>query len=184
MSTFLLGIAALAVPFVLIALASSQESSGAPGGPGPDHAHLDAWVGTWDAEVEMMGQNSKGTETCRRALGDFWLVTDFDGSFLGAPYQGHGLTGLDAAGELLSIWADSTGGPASIARGRFSPDGQRFVAESQGVDMSGQPARFRHVTTFASRDARTFEIFQLAEGGREELALRIRYTRRGSKTGR
>jgi hypothetical protein len=181
MSSVLIGLVVVAVPLALIAFANSpsQEATGAPPGPGAEHKKLEAWVGTWDAEVEMMGQVSRGVETCRLDLGGFWLVTDFNGSAMGAPYLGHGLTGVDPAkGKTVVVWADSMGSPLTVAEGAFDASGKRFVAQASGVDMTGQPARFEHVTTFEGRDKRTFEILQLAEGGQKQLAMRIRYTRR------
>jgi hypothetical protein len=173
---------AVIVPLAAVALAASssrEEAPGAPPRPHPDLAHLAACAGVWDAEIEMMGAVSKGVETCRMALGGFWLVTEFEGSFMGAPFEGHGLTGFDPArGKIVNVWADSTGSPPTIAEGAFEASGTKLVAEAQGLDMSGEPARFKHVTTFVGRDARTFEMFQRLDGGREELAMRIRYRRR------
>jgi hypothetical protein len=170
----------LTIPVVLLVCAThpAQETSGAPPKPSPDQARIDALVGTWNAELEMMGATSKGVETCRSALGGFWLLTDFEGEFMGAPFHGHGVTGFDAArGKIVNVWVDSSGSPMTIAEGSFDASGKKLIAESSGLDMTGKPARFKHVTTITSRDARTFEIFQLLEGGKEELAMRIRYTR-------
>jgi hypothetical protein len=180
MSSVLFSFVALLVPVALIAFASgtSQEPS-APPGPSAEHKKLEAWVGSWDAEVEMMGQTSKGVETCRMGLGGFWLLTDFDGSFMGAPFLGHGMTGFDPAkGKTVVVWADSSGSPLTLGEGAFDQSGKKFVAQASGVDMRGQPARYKQVTTFDGATKRTFEIFQLADGGKEELALRIRYSRR------
>ncbi len=187
MSSVGLVVVALAVLFVSIALAKSsaqepqgaQGAPGAPPGPGPEHAQLAAWVGTWNAEVECMGQVSKGVETCRMGLGGFWLLTDFEGEFMGAPFSGHGMTGFDPAkGKLVALWADSMGSPLSLAEGELDAAGKRFVATAEGLGMDGHPGRFEHVTTFEGRDRRTFEIVQLRDGGAREVAMRIRYTRR------
>ena len=88
--------AACSAFLVLRAASSRQESPAAPPLP-PETKRLEAWVGTWDAEVSMMGQTTKGTETCRIECGGHWLVTEHSGSFMGAPFQGKGLTGYDAS---------------------------------------------------------------------------------------
>lgn len=169
--------------FVLSALvafgrSAEQDQAGAPPKPSPEQAKLAGLEGVWNAELEMMGATSKGVEKCTSSLGGFWIVTDFEGEFMGAPFHGHGVTGFDVArGKIVNVWVDSSGSPMTISEGSFDASGKKLVAESSGVDRTGKPARFKHVTTINSRDSRTFEIFQLADGGKEELAMRIRYTR-------
>jgi len=179
----------LALPFALSALtvclalraasATPRQDPAAPPLP-PEAKRLEAWVGTWDAEVTMMGQTSKGTETCRLACGGHWLVTEHEGSFMGQPYQGKGFTGHDAAkGAYAGVWIDSTGGPMSVhTDGRFSPDGKTFTAHVDGLGRDGKPARFEYVSTFPDARTRTFEIFRLA-GSSKELQMGIKYTKRG-----
>lgn len=164
--------------------ASQQEASGAPAispeAIPPEVKRLDAWVGTWDAEVTMMGQTTKGSETCRMECGGYWLVTEHAGSFMGMPFQGKGFTGWDATkGAYAGTWIDSSGSPMSFyANGQFSKDGKQFTALVDGLGMDGKPARFEYLSTFPDAKSRTFEIFQL-EGGKKELQMRIRYTKRG-----
>jgi len=149
-----------------------------PPKPAPELKQLEAFVGTWDATVEMMGQTSKGTETCRLGLGGFFLITDHDGSFMGMPFKGHGVTGWDAASKSFQgIWADSSGSPMTeVKEARFSRDGTVYSASAGGLDFSGKPAQFRHVTTFKGKDNRIYDTFQITPDG-EQLVMKIRYTR-------
>jgi hypothetical protein len=178
MQTILL-LAGLACSFLVLAAHSSQESQPqtAPTPP-PELGRLSAWVGTWDAEVEMMGATSRGTETCRMECNGYWLVTEFSGSFMGAPFQGKGLTGWDAArGAYSGVWIDSTGSPMSYwTDGAFDKDGKVFRSNVEGPGMDGAPARFEYRTTFESPRVRVFEIFQ--QGGPQEPVMRVRYTKK------
>ena len=160
--------------------ASSQPRQKAPDQAAPEKKRLEAWVGTWDAEVSMMGETSQGTETCRLACGGHWLVTEHEGSFMGQPFQGKGFTGYDASnGAYTGAWIDSTGGPMSVyTDGKFSADGKTFTAHVEGLGHDGQPARFEYVSAFPDAKRRTFEIFQVA-GGKRELVMQIRYAKRG-----
>jgi hypothetical protein len=169
---------ALTVCLVLRATSSSQEPPAAA--VSGDVQRLAAWVGTWDAEVSMMGETSKGTEVCRMECGGLWLTTEHKGSFMGAPYQGKGFTGFDAQkGAYAGAWIDSTGGPMSTYdNGRFSADGKTFTAEVAGAGPDGAPARFEYVSTFPDARTRTFEIFEVGAGKRA-LMMGIRYTKRG-----
>jgi len=157
---------------------TTKQESGAP--PFPSEVkRLEAWVGTWDAEVSMMGQVTRGTEVCRLDCGGYWLVTEHTGTFMGQPFLGKGLTGWDAAkGAYSGAWVDSSGGPMSVFdNGQFSKDGKTFTALVDGVGMDGKPGRFEYLSTFPDARTRTFEISQL-EGGKKELQMKIRYLRR------
>ncbi len=181
----------MSILFVCLALASAfglflfhamtgghADAPPAPPSPGPEVEQLARSVGTWDAEVTILGHTSKGVETCRMAAGGFWLVTDFEGSFMGAPYFGHGLTGFDPVKRtIVGVWVDSMGGPWTTIAGAFTKDGKRLEAEADGIGPDGQPARSRHVTEFAGNE-RTFRIFQAGPDGKEAEMMKIRYTRR------
>jgi hypothetical protein len=179
MQTVLL-VASLFSAFLVLGAASSsrQESPGAPPLP-PEAKRLEAWVGTWEAEVAMMGHTTRGTETCRIECGGLWLVTEHSGSFMGQPFQGKGFTGWDAAkGAYAGAWIDSSGGPMSVwADGQFSKDGKRFSAHVDGLGMDGKPARFEYVWTFPDAKTRTFEVVQV-DGAKREVQMSIRYTKK------
>ncbi len=155
-----------------------QDSPGAPPLP-PEVKRLEAWVGTWDAEVTMMGQTTKGSETCRMECGGHWLITEHSGSFMGMPFQGKGITGYDASkGAYTGVWIDSSGGPmSSYANGQFAKDGKSFKAQVDALGMDGKPGRFEYVSTFPDARTRSFEIFQL-DGAKRELQMSIRYMKR------
>jgi hypothetical protein len=171
----------LALCLVLCAASPSTRQDGPPP-PSlpPELKRLEAYVGTWDAEVSIAGQTMRGSETCRLECGGHWLVTEHTGSLFGAPFQGKGLTGYDAArGAYSGVWVDSTGGPMSVyANGRFSADGKEFRSEVDGVGQDGKPARLEYLSKFPDARTRTFEIFQV-EGKERELQMSIRYTKRG-----
>lgn len=165
----------------LVLRAASTPARQEPSAPAlpPEVKRLELWVGSWDAEVSMMGQTTRGTETCRLECGGNWLVTEHAGSFMGQPFQGRGFTGFDAARSAYAgVWIDSSGGPMSVfGDGRFSPDGKSLRAHVEGLGMDGKPARFEYLWTFPDARTRSFEIHQLVEA-KKELQMSIRYTRR------
>jgi len=174
----------LAAAFACALLVLHAQSSGTrpePSAPAlpKEVKRLEAWVGTWDAEVEMMGTTSSGSETCRLDCAGFWLVTEHTGSFMGQPFHGRGLTGFDPARQAYAgVWVDSIGGPMSVfTDGEFSADGKTFGANVDGVGMDGKPGRFEYRSTFPDARSRTFEVFQL-DGAKRELQMRIRYSRK------
>lgn len=176
--TLLLAVVILLLSVFFAAEPRACQEPGAPPLP-PELKRLEPWVGTWDAEVTMMGQTSKGSETCRLDCGGYWLVTEHTGTFMGMPFQGKGFTGFDAArGSFTGVWIDSSGGPMShFVDGSFSADGKRFTAHVDGVGMDGGPARYEYVSSFPDARTRSFEIYRVAAQERA-LEMSIRYVRR------
>jgi hypothetical protein len=178
---FLVLVAAVACALLVLHAHSSgtRQEPSAPALP-PEVKRLEAWIGTWDAEFEMMGTTSSGSEICRLDCAGFWLVTEHTGSFMGQPFHGRGLTGFDPTRQAyVGVWVDSTGGPMSVfTDGEFSADGKTFRAQVDGVGMDGKPARLEYRSTFPDARSRTFEVFQL-DGAERELQMRIRYSRKG-----
>lgn len=136
-------------------------------------------AGVWDAEVELAGSKSKGVETCTR-VGGQWLVTDFQGEAMGAPYHGHGLTGFDPTrGKVVGVWADSMSPSIAQLEGDASADGRTTTCFSEGADMEGKPARFKHVTRILDAKRRSYSIAVVGPDGRETPQMSIAYVRRG-----
>ena len=177
-----LSLLALALFGIFAGFARSQEAAppdGVPPRPAPEMEFLKPFAGAWEAEVEMMGQAWKGTETCVLDVGGFWLVVDFEGTFMGAPYRGHGLYGFDGAKQKITgVWVDSMGGPMTLIEGPFSKDRKTFTGLANGVHMSGKPARYKHVHEIRSPKERTFRLLQVQEDGKEELQMKITYRKR------
>ena len=83
--------------------------------PGPEHAMLMKSVGTWDAKVHSMGQESKGVQVTS-ALGQFFVVDEFKGEFGGMPFAGRGINGYDPIKkQFVSMWADSMSPSPTVA---------------------------------------------------------------------
>ena len=79
-------------------------------------AALHAGVGTWDADfkMEMPGAPAM-TSTCSEVVapicGGKWTWSTFTGEMMGAPFEGHALTGYDSKAErIVSFWIDSMTG--------------------------------------------------------------------------
>ena len=178
---FVLLVGTLLSTFLVLRATSSpkQEAPGAPALP-PELKRLEAWLGTWDAEVTLMGQTTKGSEVCRLDCGGNWLITEFSGSLMGQPFRGKGFTGFDASkGAYSGVWIDSSGSPMSVySNGQFAKDGKSLKAQVDGVGMDGKPARYEYLWSFPDSRTRTFEIFQL-DGGKREPQMSIRYVKRG-----
>lgn len=111
--------------------------------PGPKHEILKKEAGVWDATVETrmeLGGKpvvTKGVET-NTLLGDgLWRVQDFKGELMGVPFQGHAVTGYDAAKKKsVGTWVDS------MAPGLSSTEGSSDAKAGLGTPGSKGPVRW------------------------------------------
>lgn len=157
--------------------------------PGPEHHKLAASAGTWDATMVTQGEDgspmtTKGVSVQKMTLGGFWLVDDFSADFMGMPFTGHGMTGFDPIkGKYVATWTDSMSPFLMIMEGSFDQSGKVLTMTGSGVDMTGQPAKYRNVSTFVDADTTTFEMYVTGADGKEQKMMTITYERRPAKGG-
>jgi hypothetical protein len=172
------------------ALAQQQKAkpaAEAPGLPKPtaEHEMLKQDVGTWDAVVEFFpapgapAVASKAVETSRLGPGGLWVVTDFKGEFAGAPFEGHGTTGYDAAKKkYVGTWVDSMTTGLSSTESTYDPKTRTFSGWMTGTDPAGKPVRSRETAEWRPDGTRVFTMYDKAPDGKEFVTMRITYTRR------
>jgi hypothetical protein len=155
--------------------------------PGPEHAILKKDVGVWDATVETMMERggkpsvSKGVETNTLLGGGLWLIEDFQAEFLGAPFQGHGITGYDPSKKkYVGTWVDSMSTGLSTSEGTYDPKTQTMTARFEGPGPDGTPMKMRTTTEWKDANTRVFTMYSPAGRGEEFVVMRISYKRRSS----
>jgi hypothetical protein len=150
--------------------------------PGPEHELLKKDVGTWDATVEMMsppGPPSKGTETNVLGPGGMWLISDFKSEMMGAPFQGHGVTGWDPAKrKYVGTWVDSMSTSISLSEGTYDPATKTSTGTIEGPGPDGKPMKMKAVTHYRDDDTRVFTMYNTGADGKEAPSMRITYKRR------
>ena len=87
-----------------IAAGRPQEAAVAPTA---EHKLLEKYVGTWDAEVSTSdpsgaAHKSPAKSTARVTCGGLWMVSDFEGTMMGAPFVGHEVFGYDPISKRCS----------------------------------------------------------------------------------
>jgi hypothetical protein len=186
----LLATVALSVAAFVAAAAvqdKKQEPAGAPPmdmpmtQAGPEHALLKKMAGTWDTTVKFMIPGmppdiSKGSETSRM-LGDLWLLSDFEGTAMEAPFKGHGIMGYDPAKKkYVGVWVDTMSTHPQLSEGTYDERTRTMTMTAKGMDMAtGQPVDQRHVSRFIDDDTAVFEMYQ---GSATTPILTIEYKRR------
>jgi hypothetical protein len=166
---------------VCAAAAGAQEAPPMPK-PGPEHEILNKDVGTWDATVEMLmppGPPSKGTEVNTLGPGGLWLISDFKSEMMGAPFQGHGVSGWDPAKKkYVGTWVDSMSTGVFTIEGTYDAASRSMTSMMSGPGEDGQPMTMKAVTQMKDDDTRVFTMHMKGPDGKEAPTMRITYKRR------
>ncbi len=168
---------AVVIGFVGTAVSWAQELPK----PGPEHAKLQEFVGSWDAVMEMAGQKTKATANYKSICGGMWLASDFEGDLGGIKFQGHGVDGYNQhKKKYVGMWVDSMSSAPLHMEGDYDPKSKLVVMSGESVGPDGKPQKFKATTEHKDKDHFTFKMYMVQPDGKEELAFTIAYTRRKS----
>lgn len=155
--------------------------------PGKMHRLLDPLAGTFEAActfwmpgapepMEMTGQS-----TSSWILGGHFLKQEFEGEWMGQPFDGIGLTGWsDIEQGYQGLWLDSGGNEMVFhTGGKVLDDGKTIVWEAMEPDaMAGETVKVKNVTVIDGPDKNTFIKYRIADDGSEQKTMEIVYTRK------
>jgi hypothetical protein len=177
MSRNLVGL--LLLTAVLVPSAARSQEPGLPK-PGPEHAHLKAMEGVWNAEmVTPDGSKSKGTMTYKMEVGGLWLTSDFKGEFGGAEFTGKGLDSYDAKKKkYVGVWVDSMITSPLVMEGDLDEKTHTLTMHTEGPGPDGKLQKMKMVTTMPDKDHIHFEMFMPGADGKEVSGFKINYTRK------
>jgi hypothetical protein len=155
--------------------------------PGPEHERLHKGNGTWDVTSKMWmdpagePMMSTGVSTQRSILGGRFVQYDFEGSMMGMPFTGFGISGYDRYNRTYkSLWLDTMGTGFYLTEGTCDAAGK--VCTETGVwddCMAGTKMNVRLVTTHLNDDTFTMEMFGGPVGTAQEAKMmELTYTRR------
>ncbi len=147
--------------------------------PGPDHKHLEQYVGTWDCQVKMGEEMSKGSSVYKMDLGGLWLTSHFEGEIAGTKFQGHGYDTYDVAKKkYIGVWMDSMTTQPMHMEGSLDKDGKTLTMIGDAPGMDGKPMKVTNVTKFTDPNSFVFTMTGPGESGKESVILTITYKRR------
>ena len=151
--------------------------------PTAEHAGLKADVGVWDAKLTVhspMGEmESQGVET-NRMLGEFWVLSDFEGNVMGMPFNGQATIGYDPNKKMyVGTWIDSMNTALTLMEGTADADGNITMKSQQMDAMTGAMQNVESVAKRQDEDHRTYESFVVGDDGKKTLMMTIAYTRKG-----
>jgi hypothetical protein len=175
----------VAIGLVLVSsLTIAQEGPPPMLKAGPEHELLKGDVGVWDATVEAMtapGQpmaTSKGVET-NTLVGGVWLITDFKSEMMGAPFEGHGVTGWDPAKKkYVGTWVDTMAPGIGHGESTYDAATKTVTGTMEGMDASGAVQKSKSKVVYSDPDTRVFTISAPGPDGKDMTVLKISYKRR------
>ena len=155
--------------------------------PGKQHKFLAQFAGEWDYTMKMSMEGSEGeaaessgTSKARMIMDGRYLQDEIDGSLMGQPFTGTGLTGYDNFKKrYVGTWVDNMGTAMISMQGALDSSGK--VLTMYGLmdePMTGESDKMtKYVSTIVSEDEHVFEIFDLS-AGHDTPALQITYKRK------
>lgn len=165
-------IAIAGLSMALLAGATRLEAQEAPATPGPEQAWLERLAGEWETQSEAILDpaqppvESTGTESVRM-LGDSWVVSEIQSSFMDVPFSAVLTLGYDPEKEkFVGTWIDSLSSYLWHYEGTLDAEGTTLTLETEGpcIRTPGRHARYREVMTLESRDEKTFTSRALIDG--------------------
>jgi hypothetical protein len=169
---------ACAIAFVAFPAANRILGQEMPA-PGPEHEALKHFVGKWDAKAKTGGAEFSGAMSYRLECGGLWLVSEFEGEFGGAKFQGRGLDGYDPAKKkYVSVWVDSMSFRPTLFEGEMDTATKTLTMFGEGPGPDGQTMKFKGVTKLRDADHMDFTMFVVGPDGGTTEMMSIEYVRK------
>lgn len=165
-------------------MAAMMEAYEKAGTPGENHRILDRMVGEWDIEVRMYmdpsgePQVSHGTAVTKWVMAGRFVEETVQGDFMGAPFQGRGLTGYNnVTGEYEATWIDNHTTAIVRYTGEVDDQGRMIFMSKYKDPTSGEMVKGRSVAEFVSDDEVVYRAYE-DRGEGETLTMELIYTRK------
>jgi len=142
--------------------------------PSDAHKHLDYFVGTWKTKTSMyMGgpgstpMVSDGKSVVKWVLDGRFIMDTHEGTMMGQPYHGLGMTGYDNYRNLYyGSWCSNQGTNMLTMSGQRNPKTGVFTyyGEMDEPMLKVVGRMVKYVTTIKDKDHYTFDIIDLHAG--------------------
>jgi hypothetical protein len=167
-------------------MTAMMESFEKAAAPGPEHAVLQKFVGSWNTVAKSSGMpgmpatETKGWATFRSVLGGRQVVEETHGSAMGKPFSGYLLMGYDnVTREYVGTWTDTMSTGQFQARGTADASGKVITLNGLAVDVMSpvEPRAWRLVLTIESDDRHRWDIYDTVAPGQMAHVMSIAETR-------
>jgi hypothetical protein len=153
--------------------------------PGAEHKVLDSKVGKWSTHVSWWMDESSppgesdGTCEIQWVLGGRYLSEHDEGTAMGMPFQGMGISGYDnLKKKYVTGWVDNMGTGIMTAEGTYDAAKKTFTYMGSGPDLVQEKyVRVRTVETMVDANHFKVEMYGPDPKGKEFRTMEIVYTR-------
>lgn len=157
------------------------------GTPGPMHAMLASWDGTWIGETTMWPSesappmSSKGTAVNTMIMNGKYQMSKHSGDMMGMPFEGQGIMGYDnATKEFTSTWVDNMSTGVMIMKGTWDEGSKTLTLTGTMPDITRPGKECKLKETFKVVDDNT-QIMSMygpdPATGKEYKMMEIKMTR-------
>ena len=154
--------------------------------PGDGQKKLEPLIGTFDAKVRMWMDPSKppddsaGTSVNAWVLGDRFVQTKYEGTFLGEAFNGVGYTGYDnVTKKYQGAWMDTGSTAIMTSVGTIDAAGKVITMRATTSDpATGKVTTTDQKITIADNDHHSIEMWGKAPDGKNFKMMEIQYTRK------
>lgn len=154
--------------------------------PGPTHKALEAAVGSWDVKTKMWmapgapPADSAGTSENKMILGGRFLEQRYEGTMMGQPFSGIGVTGYDNyKKKVIATWIDSMSTSVMVMQGTADKTGKVITCFGTMDDViAKKPMKVKSRVTIVDMDHHKYESWHTLPDGKWTQDLDISYTRK------
>ncbi len=152
--------------------------------PGPQHKALKSMVGSWTVSGKLWMKPGKPpmewkSQAQVKMLGDFWLIEDVTGDFMGAPFIGHGVHGYDLTKQkYVGTWVDNYGTYIMSSEGTADASNKVITSTANDFDpMTGKSGTVKEVVSIDSDKKYTRTMFKTGPDGKDVKMMERVYTK-------
>lgn len=155
--------------------------------PGEAHERLAKHVGEWDYTMKWWmapdapPEESSGTLSASMSMDGRYLVEDWEGTAMGQPFKGHGITGYDNFNqEYVSTWIDNMSTGIMTSTGQYDPAQDALVTTGTFDDiMTGEKDKtMRGISKLLDENTLHVEMYVPGPDGQEFKTGEIHATRK------
>ena len=155
------------------------------GAPVEQHARLAAFSGKWNQtqkhwmEPGAPPMISEAVFTSEMIMGGRYMVDHVKSEFMGAPFEGRGLTGYDRASkQYFSVWFDNFGTGLMMTYGDFNEKGE-LVMEGEWSDPMSPSGKswVKTKSSMSGANRSKYEMWGKGEDGKPSKMMEIKSTR-------
>jgi hypothetical protein len=154
--------------------------------PGEGQKKLEPLVGRFDAKVTTWMSPSKppeestGTSETSWVLGNRFLETKYQGTFMGQPFSGIGYTGYDnVTKKYVGTWMDTLSTGMMLSTGTMAGNVMKSMA-TMSDPMTGKASQATETFTIIDDDHNKMEMWEPGPDGKNVKIMEINYTRKKS----